>query len=231
MRKLGRAMQDQLALPALPQRDEAAALDRRHDLARGAKLARDLHRRGLGRGFDRAVEADLEEDVSLDRVVDLNAARLLRLEHVDDRRQLVVFDGDLRRDVFRLGARVGDAHGDQLADVADLVGDERRLLRGLEARQRRDRPDVGDALQVLGRENGIPQMLGDADAGEPGMRDRAADERHLAHPGKAQVADVLAAAVEEAVIFLAAQSGPDAGLAQSSGLRLRLLRMHRTMLL
>ena len=85
-----------------------------------------------------------------------HAARLLRLEHVDDRRQFLVFDDDLRRDVFRLGARVGDAHRDQLADMADLVGDQRRLLRRLEAGQRRYRPDAGDALQVLGGENGRP---------------------------------------------------------------------------
>ena len=117
-------------------RDEAATLDRRHDLARGAQFARDLHGRGLRHRFDRTVEADLEVDVPLDRVVHQHAARLLRLEHVDDRRQLFVFDDDLSRDVFRLGARVGDAHGDQFADVADFVGDQRRLLRRLKPGQR-----------------------------------------------------------------------------------------------
>ena len=83
-----------------------------------------------------AVEADLEVDVALDGVVHQHGARLLRRQHVDHRRQFLVFDHDLGRDVFRLGARVGDAHGDQLADVPDLVGHQRRLLRRLEARQR-----------------------------------------------------------------------------------------------
>ncbi len=219
VRKLGGAVQRQLALSCLPHGNEAAAFDRRHDMARGAELACHLHRRGPGGGLHRTVETDFEKHVSLDGVVDLDAARLLRLEHVHDRRQFLVVDGDLRRDVLRFGAGVGDAHRDQLADMADPVGDQRRLLRRLEAGQGRYRTDIRDAFQVLGDENRIPQMIADADAGELGMRDRAADERDLAHPGKAQVADILPASVEEAFVFPAAQSGPDAGLAQSSGLR------------
>ena len=83
-------------------------------------------------------------------------------EHVDDRRQLFVLDDDLGGDVFRLGAGVGDAHGDQFADVADLVDDQRRLFRRLKARQGRDRPDGAHIGQVLGGEDRGPQVLGDA---------------------------------------------------------------------
>ena len=115
-------------------------------MTRCAKLARHLHRRVLGGGLDRTVETDFEKHIPLDGVVDLDAARLLRLEHVDDRRQFLVVDGDLRRDVFRFGAGVGDAHRDQLADMADPVGDQRRLLRRLEAGQGRYRPDTARRL-------------------------------------------------------------------------------------
>ncbi len=112
MRELGCAVDDQLAQPRVPLRDEASALDRRHDLAGGSQLARDLHRRRLGDRFDRAVETDLEIDVPLDLIVHQHAAGLLRGEHVDDGRQLLIVHRDLRRDVLRLGPRVGDAHGD-----------------------------------------------------------------------------------------------------------------------
>ena len=47
-----------------------------------------------------------------------HAAGFLRFEHVDDRRQLLVFERDLGGDVLRLRPRVRDAHGDQFADVA-----------------------------------------------------------------------------------------------------------------
>src|SRR5690349_18675986 len=62
-------------------------------------------------------------------------------------------------------------------------------------------------------------MLGDADTVEPRMRDRTSHERHLAHPRKSKVRDVLSAAVQEAIVFLAAKPYAHPGLAQSSGLR------------
>jgi hypothetical protein len=63
-------------------------------------------------------------------------------------------------------------------------------------------------------------MLRDADAGEPRMRHRAPDKRHLAHPRKTKIRDVLSAAMQEAIVFLAAQPDTNPGLAQSSSLRL-----------
>ncbi len=45
-------------------------------------------------------------------------------------------------------------------------------------------------------------MFGDANAGKPRMRHRAADKRHFAHAREADVPNVLAAAVEEAVVLL-----------------------------
>ena len=69
MRKLCCTVQDQLIEPCVPLRDEAAAFDRGHHLARGAQLAGDFHRRRPRDRLDRAIEADLEKDIALDRVV------------------------------------------------------------------------------------------------------------------------------------------------------------------
>ena len=223
VRKLGGAVQRQLIEPRLPLRDEAAALDRRHHVTCGAHLARDLHRRVLGSRLDRTVKAGLDRDVALDVVVHQRTARLLRLEHVDDRRQLFVFDDDLGGDVLGLRARIGDAHGDQLADVADPIDDERRLLRHLEARQRRHRPDRLHPGQVLRDENRGAQTLRNVHAGQPRVRDRAADERDLAHAREPDVTDELAAAVQKPVIFLApephAHPGFRAGFGSGLGSR------------
>ena len=164
MGELRRAVQDQLAEPGVPLRHEAAALDRRHDLARGPEFPRDLHRRGLGCCFDRAIEAHFEIDVPFDSVVHQHAARFLGLEHVDDRRQFLILDDNLRRDVFGFGARVGDAHGDQFANVADLVDDERRLFRCLKSGEGRYRPDGADVGEVFGGKNRRPQVIGDANS-------------------------------------------------------------------
>ena len=114
-------------------------------------------------------------------------------------------------------ARIGDAHRDQFADVADLVGDQRRLLRRLKPGQRRDRPDRPHAGQVLGGENRRSQLIGNANSGEPRMRHRAADKGDLAHARKPDIGDILAAAMKEAIILLSPKACTYSDLAQ--GLR------------
>ena len=63
-----------------------------------------------------------------------------------------------------LGLRAGrrNAHGDELADIADLVGCERRLIGNLETAQTRDRADRLDAVEIAGRENGALVHVRDA---------------------------------------------------------------------
>ena len=82
VRLLGRRVHDQLAEPRVPLRDHAAALERAHDLARGAQLAR--HRDG-GLGLD-GLEVDVdvggEEEVVAPVLVHQRCARLARLQHV-----------------------------------------------------------------------------------------------------------------------------------------------------
>ena len=215
VRELGGAVQDELAEPCIPLRDEAATFDRRHDLPRGPQLACDLDRRRLRGCLDRAVETCFKKDVALDGLMHEHALRRLRRQHVDDGRQLLVFDGDFGGNVLRLRTRVGDAHGDQLADVADLVGDQGRLLRDLKAGQRRDRPDRAHAGQIGGREYRRSQAVGDANAGQARMRHRATDESRLAHSRQQNVADILPAAVQETVVFLPPKPGAHSGLGQS----------------
>ncbi len=78
----------QLLEPRVPERDHAAAFDRRHALPRGADLA--LH-------FDRRVEclADVDVDESLEKYViapllmDQDGGALARLQHVVNGRQFL----------------------------------------------------------------------------------------------------------------------------------------------
>ena len=118
-----------------------------------------------------ALVADLDIDVVTPGLMDQRRVRFARLHHVDDGGQLFDIQPNLDRHVFGFGPRVGHAHGDQLAHLAHLVDHQRRLLRGLEAGQRRHRayrPNVG---QVLGGEYGPFQMIGDLDALDPAMSD------------------------------------------------------------
>ena len=208
-------MEDELIEPRIPLRDESPALDRRHHLSRRADLPRHLDRRGFRHGLDIAVETHLDIDVPFDRIVHQRRAGLACLQHVDDGGQLLIFDADLGRDVLGLRPAIGDTERDQLADLADLVRDQRSLLRSLKAGEWRHRPDRPHIAQVLRREYAIPQMIGNTNAGEARMRHGAAHERHIAHARKTDVADVLAAAVQEAVILLAAQPRADGLLGQS----------------
>ncbi len=57
-------------------------------------------------------------------------------------------------------------------------------------------------------------MLGYDNGLQPGMGDRAAHKGDLAHPRKTDIANVLAAAMEEAVVFFSFDIGADAGFSQ-----------------
>ena len=116
--------------------DHAAALDRAHDLPRGAQLAR--HRDGgLGlHGLEVHVGRGGEIEVVAPVLVHQRRARLARGQHVGDRRQRIEIDLDLGGQVLGLGARRRHAHRYQLADVAHLARGQHRLHRRLEARQR-----------------------------------------------------------------------------------------------
>ena len=57
-------------------------------------------------------------------------------------------------------------------------------------------------------ENLVPYGFRDFDAADAGMRQRAADEGHVLHSRQADVADKLAQAPHQALVFLARQPAP-----------------------
>src|ERR1700719_3403040 len=100
--------------------DEAATFDWRHNLACSTKFAHNSNgRRTCYRINVTRVVADLDVDVSLDRVMNKSTSRFLRLQHIYDGRQLFVLDQDLGRDVFSLRASVRNTHCDKLANLPD----------------------------------------------------------------------------------------------------------------
>ena len=143
------------------------------------------------------------------RLVHQRRRGLARREHVGDDRQFLEVDDYLGGDVLRLGARVGDAHGDHLAHVAHLVGRQRRLLGGLEAGQRRNRADRLHPRHVRGGEDRALVRFGRVDGEDARVRHGAAHEGDVREPGQFDVGDELAAPAHVAVVFLANQAGAD----------------------
>jgi hypothetical protein len=141
-------------------------------------------------------------------------ARLLRLQHVDDRGQFVVLQRNLSGNVFRLGACVCNAHGDQLTNLADLFGHEGRLFRNLKTRQRRNRPKRQHAGKVAGDKNGGAQLFGNEHGFQPRVGHRAAQKGDITHSRESHVADVLAFAVEKAAVLLSPDTSADATAGQ-----------------
>ena len=195
--------------PSVPERNHAAPFDRRHALARGAEFARH---------FDRRVErlADVDVDESLEKhiviapvLVDENGVALTRLQHVVNGRQFLEIEHDRRREVFRFRPGRSDAHRRQFADVAKLVGGERRLLRDLESAQAGHRPDRLHADEIRRGERGAALVGGNGNAAKPPMRDGAAHESDVLHSRQPNVGDELAATAHEAVVFLSGDRSSD----------------------
>ena len=76
MWKLRRGDQRQIAQPRVPVGDDAAPFHRKHAVARGSDFARDLDGRGLRNLLDRAVFAELDEDIVAPLLVDERRAGL-----------------------------------------------------------------------------------------------------------------------------------------------------------
>ena len=90
-----------------------------------------------------------------------------------------------------------------LAYLADYGRRRAPVARKPGTRQRGNRPDRPHAGQIPRGEYACAQMRGDVDAGQPRMRNGAAHECDLAHSRQADVADILATAVQKAIILLA----------------------------
>jgi hypothetical protein len=94
--------------------------------------------------------------------------------------------------------------------MADLAGREHRLLGDLETGQRRHRADRLHIGQIICREDNVTIALGNVDASDAGMRQRAANEGDILKPRKSDIGDKLAAAAQETVVLLAEEPGADA---------------------
>ena len=127
VRRLGRGIDNDLVEPVVAIGKHGAAFERRARLPLHAELAADRDFRRARRGFDVAAFDDaLDVEVVAPVIVHQVAAAAHVARRVDDRVEHLEIDGDRVGEVFRLAARRGDAGGDRLADIAHLVGGERR---------------------------------------------------------------------------------------------------------
>ena len=141
-------------------------------------------------------------------------------EHADHRRQDLVIDRQQFGRRIGLFRRLGDDDGDHVADEADLAlrqHRERRLLH-------RHAIGIGDApaarqraqavgLDVLAGQDGDHagrcQRRTLVDAAQHGMAVRRTHEHARGHARPLDVGDVIAAAGQEALVFLALRCGTD----------------------
>ena len=138
------------------------------------------------------------DDVARDPVELQGCSGGQRLLHVDDRRERVVVHVDQLDRVDGLGARLGDDHGDRLADEPDPVGRERRpgaVRVDLEEQVPRGQVQVGgreDADDTRRRASGLD--VGDMD---PRVGEGTSYEREVEGAVDHQVVDVVALALHE----------------------------------
>ncbi len=206
MRHLAARMQHELVHAAVPSGDRAAAFHRRHALAGGGDLARDLDRR-VKRGFDVDVDERLQEHVVAPVLVQERRVRQARRQHVVDRRQLLEIDLEARSDILSLGACSADAHRDEFADLPHLLRRQHRLLGRLEAREAGHGDDRLHADKVRGGERLAAMLVGNVDGAQLCVGERRANESDVLHPREADIADKLAAPAQEAVVLLALNRG------------------------
>ena len=152
----------------------------------------DLDRR-IKRLRDVNLEETFEEDIVAPVLVNQRAAGLARLAHVVDGGQRLEVERHRGCDIFGLGPRLRHAHRHHLTDMADLAGREHGLLGDLETGQRRHRADRLHIGQIICREDNVTIALGNVDAFDPGMRQRAANEGNVLKARQPDVGDVLAA--------------------------------------
>ena len=155
------------------------------------------------------LEETFEEDVVAPVLVHQRAAGLARFSHVVDGGQRLEVERDGGCDILGLGARRRHAHRHHLADMADLAGREHRLLGDLETGQRRHRADRLYVGEIIRREDHIAIAFRNMDGLDAGMRQRAAHEGDVLQARQSDVGDELAAATQEAIVFLAQEPGAD----------------------
>jgi hypothetical protein len=142
-------------------------------------------------------------------LVDQGGAGRACFQHVVHSRQFREIERDRLRNVFGFRPCGADAHGYQLADMTDLVGGERRLLRYLESAQARHRADRLHAGELRRGERGGAMFRRDGNAAKAGVRDRAADEGDVLHSGQLDVGNELPTTAHEAIVLLSDETSSD----------------------
>jgi hypothetical protein len=144
---------------------------------------------------------DVGRHVVVDAIVDRDR-QLLGDGEVARSGQRLVVDLDELAGVFGEIAALGDDHGDQLADVADLLDRQRPLLGGPQRCVRQvHRPRPVDLFEV-GRRVHPHDPFGRSgsrgvDAQDPRVRDGAAHGRHVHDARQVDVVDVLSASAQQ----------------------------------
>ena len=137
---------------------------------------------------------------------------------VRHRRERLVVDVDQLGGVLRGRAALGDDHRHPVAGEPRLVGRERQVLdhrdvvgHGPEARQPAG-PCVGEVgPRERCHDSGRLARGRDVDVLQDGVRIGAAHDVGVHHPGRGEVVDVAALAVEQARVLLAENGGADCG--------------------
>ena len=217
---LGRRPERQLALGTGRRGDDGARLHRHRDEPLVDVVAGE-HPVGLGLGGLVVAAGELPHVrlVGAELGVHQVGSVSERGPHVQDRRQGLVVDLDGLERVRGEVAVTGDDDGDGITDEAHFLGGQRRMGRDLDVVG--DRPDAGHrtelVAELLAREGGDHAGLGqrrrDVDAGDAGVRHRAAQDGHVEQPGDRDVVGPVGAAGDESRILLAAHRLADDVLA------------------
>ena len=167
----------------------------------------------VGRGgelVEVAIRAQRHEDVVPPAFVHELGGRGRRTRDVGIDRQLVVFDLDHLQQVLGFRARGREGQGDRLAHVADLAARQRRLGRLLIGGQRGFRDHVEGVPHLLAQEHELRDLVRNLDGDDARMRERAAQERHVAQARHRHVTDEPPLARKMTRVLLAGHARTDA---------------------
>ena len=170
-------------------------------------------------------------DVAADIVVHRGGCAVQSLFQIDDGRERIELDGDVAQGILGEVTALREHHGERLADMADFVLGERHLRALVEDRaldrRRRNEKRTGRPIgaEVSGGIDGDDTVAGagggNIDRTDAGVRDVAAQERGVQHPGQFDVVDEQRLAAEQARILVAPDRRAEFPRAHGCGLRSR----------
>jgi hypothetical protein len=187
------------------------------------ELVRGACKRGLGVALAHGEGAN---EVAGELVMDNGRALAQCRLGINHRGQWIEVCGHQRRCILGGVAAFGQHHRDRLADVANLVMGEQRLLRiddivphvlrpfsrqrELRVRHRRQQACKIGAAQGKG-DAGAGRGAREIDGADARMRERAAHERRVQHVRQIEIGNEMPAAGEQAAILAAQERAPDEG--------------------